>query len=58
MNESNLKLYHREMIDLCDRFPKNEEMLILKIQSLKALKKRYKYLESVEELIELKSSKS
>jgi hypothetical protein len=45
--------YHRVIIMLCDRFPKNEELLQYKIQSLNRLDKSYKSLETTDELLDL-----
>lgn len=51
-NEKSIK-YHRNIINLCDRYPQNEEMLMFKIESLNYLKKRYKSLETSNELLKL-----
>ena len=45
--------YHKIIIKLCDRHPKSEEMLTFKIQSLNQLKKTYKTLEAIKELLNL-----
>ncbi|WP_296784110.1 hypothetical protein [uncultured Methanobrevibacter sp.] len=45
--------YHRNIIKLCDRHPKNERMLQYKIHSLNQLNKPYKSLETTNELLNL-----
>ena len=45
--------YHRNIIKLCDRHPKNEMMLQYKIHSLNQLNKSYKSLETTNELLNL-----
>ena len=45
--------YHRNIIDMCEKHPKNEKMLMMKINSLNYLKKSYKSLESTNELLNL-----
>ncbi|WP_405264948.1 hypothetical protein [Methanobrevibacter sp.] len=45
--------YHRNIIKLCDRHPKNEMMLQYKIHSLNQLNKPYKSLETTNELLNL-----
>ena len=48
-SESYLKI----IIQICDRFPKNEEMLQFKIHALNLLDKPYKSLETTNELLNL-----
>jgi hypothetical protein len=45
--------YHRNIIRLCDRHPKNERLLQYKIHSLNHLNKPYKSLETTNELLNL-----
>lgn len=45
--------YHNIIIAICDKYPKNEEMLIYKISSLNYLNKSYKSLETTNELLNL-----
>ena len=45
--------YHKSIIEICEKYPKNERMLILKINSLNYLKKSYKSLETTNELLNL-----
>ena len=45
--------YHRNIVKLCDRHPKNERMLQYKIHSLNQLNKPYKSLETTNELLNL-----
>ena len=45
--------YVKNIILICDKFPKNEEMLLFKIQSLNLLNKTYKSLETTNELLNL-----
>lgn len=45
--------YHRNIIRLCDRHPKNERLLQYKIHSLNQLNKPYKSLETTNELLNL-----
>lgn len=45
--------YLKNVILICDRFPKNEEMLQLRIQSLNLLNKPYKALETTDTLLSL-----
>jgi hypothetical protein len=45
--------YHRNIIRLCDRHPKNEKLLQCKIHSLNQLEKPYKSLETTDELLNL-----
>lgn len=48
--------YHKIIIQIIDRHPKNEKMLEFKINSLNHLKKQYKSLETTRELLNLNSS--
>jgi hypothetical protein len=45
--------YHRNIILLCDKYPKNERMLQFKIRSLNSLDKPYKSLETTNELLNM-----
>lgn len=45
--------YHRSIIEICERYPKNEKMLTYKLQSLNYLKKPYKSLETTNELLNI-----
>ncbi|WP_458453782.1 hypothetical protein [Methanobrevibacter sp.] len=45
--------YHKSIIEICDKYPKNERMLMLKIQSLNQLNKSYKSLETTNELLSI-----
>jgi len=45
--------YHKNIIEICEKHPKNEMMLIMKINSLNYLKKSYKSLETTNELLNL-----
>lgn len=45
--------YHNEIINICDNYPRDEEMLILKAMSLKYLKKSYKLLECLETILKI-----
>ena len=45
--------YHKNIIKLCDRHPKNERLLQCKIHSLNQLEKPYKSLETTDELLSL-----
>lgn len=45
--------YHKNIIKICDRFPKNEKILQYKIQSLNSLNKPYKSLETTNELLNI-----
>ena len=45
--------YHKGIIEICEKHPKNEMMLMLKINSLNYLKKTYKSLETTNELLSL-----
>lgn len=47
------KRYHKIIIRICDKYPKNEEMLTFKIQSLNYLNKTYKSLETTNRLLNL-----
>lgn len=47
------KKYYETIIDICEKHPKNEKMLIMKINSLNHLKKSYKSLETTNELLNL-----
>lgn len=51
-NEKSEK-YHKNIVKMCDRYPKNERMLQYKIHSLNSLKKSYKSLETTTELLKL-----
>lgn len=51
-NEKSRK-YHKNIINLCDKFPKNEAMLQFKINSLNYLNKPYKSLETTNELLHI-----
>ena len=50
-NNLNENHYHKQIINLCDRYPHDEEMMVLKAKSLKYLEKRYKLLECLEEIL-------
>lgn len=45
--------YHKNIIKLCDKFPKNEKILQYKMKSLNCLNKPYKSLETTDELLSL-----
>lgn len=45
--------YLKNIIQICDRFPKNEKMLQFKIHTLNLLNKPYKSLETTNELLNL-----
>ena len=45
--------YLKNIIHICDKFPKDEEMLQFKMQSLNLLDKPYKSLEATNELLNL-----
>lgn len=45
--------YHKNIIKICDRFPKDEKVLQCKIHSLNCLGKSYKSLETTNELLNL-----
>lgn len=47
------KRYHKEIIRICDNYPQDEEMLILKAKSLKDLEKSYKLLECLESILKI-----
>lgn len=47
------KSYHEKIIRICDRHPKDEEMLLVKAKSLKSLKKTYKFLECMDEILKI-----
>jgi tetratricopeptide (TPR) repeat protein len=51
-NEKSLK-YHKNIIKICDKFPKNEKFLQYKMHSLNRLNKPYKSLETTNELLNL-----
>ena len=44
---------NEKIIGICERYPKDEKLLMIKITSLKVLKKDYKTLECVHELAKL-----
>lgn len=46
-------MYHRNIIRICDEYPKNEKMLQYKIHSLNCLNKPYKSLETTNELLSM-----
>ncbi|MDO5814970.1 MAG: hypothetical protein Q4Q18_04975 [Methanobrevibacter sp.] len=43
--------YHKTIIKICDKYPKDEKMLELKIHSLNCLDKPYKSLENTNRLL-------
>ena len=45
--------YHRHIIRICDRTPKDEKILQYKIHSLNCLGKHYKSLETTNELLNI-----
>ena len=45
--------YHKIIIRICEKYPKNERMLAFKIHSLNSLKKPFKALETTNELLNL-----
>lgn len=45
--------YHKNIIEICEKYPKNEKMLTYKLQSLNYLKKSYKSLETTNELLNI-----
>lgn len=47
------KKYHKNIIKLCDKHPKDEKLLQYKIHSLNRLNKPYKSLETTNELLNL-----
>ena len=50
---SKSKKYHKSIIEICEKHPKNEKMLMMKINSLNYLNKSYKSLETTNELLNL-----
>ena len=47
------KNYHEKIVELCNEKSNDEEILILKIQSLNYLNKRYKSLETTKNLLKI-----
>ena len=47
------RIIHEKIIKICDRQPKSEEILLVKINSLSILEKNYKTLECVSELVKI-----
>ena len=45
--------YHKIIIRICDRYPKNEMMLIFKLESLNCLNRTYKSLETTNDLLKV-----
>ena len=45
--------YYEKIIEICNKYPKNENMLLFKIKSLKRLNKTYKSLENIENLLKI-----
>lgn len=45
--------YHEKIIEICEKYPKSEDMLLLKIDSLTKLKKKYKSIECAGELLKI-----
>ena len=45
--------YHKIIILICEGYPKNEMMLIFKLESLNCLKRTYKSLETTNDLLNL-----
>ncbi|MBE6500653.1 MAG: hypothetical protein E7Z80_08975 [Methanobrevibacter thaueri] len=45
--------YHKNIIKICDQHPKNEEILIYKMQSQKQLNKTYKSLETTKKILKI-----
>ena len=45
--------YHKSIIHICDKYPRNEKILQYKIRSLNQLNKTYKSLETTNELLNL-----
>jgi len=48
--------YHEIIIEICNKYPKNEQMMTLKMLSLIYLKKEYKSLEITNEILHLNPS--
>lgn len=51
-HDKNRKIYEK-IIEICNKYPKNENMLIFKIKSLKKLNRTYRSLECIENLLEI-----
>lgn len=47
------EIYFEKIIEICDRYPKNEDMLFFKIKSLKNMKRTYKAIECIEQLLQV-----
>lgn len=45
--------YHKCIIEICEKYPKNEKILTFKLISLNYLKKSYKSLETTNELLNI-----
>ena len=45
--------YHEKIIGICEKYPKSEDMLLSKINSLKILKREYKSIECAGELLKV-----
>ena len=44
---------YEKIIRICDRHPKDEEMLVIKAESLKRLNRTYKFLECIEAILKI-----
>lgn len=51
-HDKNRKIYEK-IIEICNKHPKNEKMLIFKIKSLKKLNRTYRSLECIGNLLEI-----
>lgn len=47
------KIYYEKIIEICNKYPKNESMLLFKIKSLKRLNRPYRTLECIENLFKI-----
>lgn len=45
--------YYEKIIEICNKYPKNENMLLFKIKSLKKLNRSYRSLECIENLLKV-----
>ncbi|MBQ2636784.1 MAG: hypothetical protein IJG09_08845 [Methanobrevibacter sp.] len=52
-NHSQSQKNYEKIIEICNKYPFSEDMLLLKILSLKKLNKSYKTLESIENLLKI-----
>lgn len=45
--------YYEKIIEICNKYPKNENMILFKIQTLKKLNRPYRRLECIENLLKI-----